>query len=552
MSAAGAQAPQSIVPAVANPRLGVFIERLPYGRQPPESDFVYEAARSDLFGVVERETQYGVNRYAAVDDTARCEELVRNAYGPGKIAGLGWVYRYTPFPTNPYDADVARGVCVSVEKIAAPSARYVVTRGGIRDSVSGEFLLPLGTLSAPEQIWAAFGLVRVNATLWDENGRKNDPASDQDLVRSLMSGEQSFRRAAINLLNSRVLGAPFISDKRAVLRQETGASVGAALIATGMLSAVDGDERRVGIMAAAAIPSDADALFPAILKALEEPANPLTEEQNMERQRLEKLNPGFGNSIIGSPEARPGYTLSTVFDAAAFAAAMYGPTYASAFVTKYGNHLGKIFRQEIGGIFPRGHVMVAATAPETDQIILSLFKDADAPGAKNREGLLTHAAAVIGSTRTIPLAVVPDLRKKCADTSLQARPFTPLFCDVQLARAGDADAFQRLIAILMTPPADTVDQARNSVAQQMLLNLGPKGIEGLKMTALSSQPADAKPMLRWLCNLGTAAGPEIVARAKANSELMQDDASMKNIAAACENSSPNEIVGRFVLLWNAS
>ncbi|MGE0093578.1 MAG: hypothetical protein AB7T40_03410 [Alphaproteobacteria bacterium] len=551
VSVAAAQTAPTNIPAVADPKFGVFIERMPRDRS-PEADFVYEAARSRSFGIVERETQYGVNRYAAVEDEARCVELIKNAHGPGKVASLGWAYRYTPFPREPYDSDAVRGICVSVEKIAAPSARYVVTQDGLRDSTSGQFILPPGTFTSSEQIWSAFGLPRFNPTVWKGGWRESDPSDDRDLVRALTSDDPTTRAAVLNLLNRRVVFANFSNVKRTALRQPTGALVAAALLATGFATAPESERRRAGAFAAAAIPAGADVLFPALMQALDEPVNPLSDDEAKKRELLEKRAPGLGNFVTGSPEPRPGFAIGILFDTAAMAASVYGPSYASAFVKKYDDHLGKILRQEIFGVYPiGGYIMVVAAAPEASGVILRLFADADSPGAKNKNGTLENAAAVIASVRVIPPDVVPALRKRCAGAGAETRPFTTLFCDVQLARTGDAEAFQRLMAILRAPP-DGADHARFNAARQMLFFLGPKGVTGLKDAAMAAPPGAAKPILQALCELGTEAGPEIVARAKAEAESMPADSILKSMAARCAQRGPVGAFGEFITLWNAN
>lgn len=553
-----AQTPPNEIPAVADPKLGLLL----WGSSPLDnnfrettSSFLYEAVRSGSFGIVETRTNTSISgrkpitrydRYTYVTDFARCAELDRQLALAAPLEQLSAPVRI--FPKMPYDEDLVKGSCVIGTEILHPTARYFVSKYGLLDLTTDTFLIEEGRLSDPIKIWAAFGLKRQNATRWNDTGSRKRPdnASDAELSRALLLGNSHIQSAAIRLLSDRLslISIPLGPYYRFVLVQTTGRQVGNALVTSGVLRDMVPHKRAMAIRAAAAVPDAADTLFPAIMAAVSAPLNPLDESQVQQREEFEKRKPGMGQMVFGPPNPMPGYEDSDVFGAAALAAAMFGPSYAQAFIEKFPERVKFILHASPATSSTEAIFLLVAVAPDREQTILALLSESNSTTLSNdqRRARAASAARIVSHVKQLPPTILEEVRKRCtAARTVSGWGWDERLCSSILARSGDHATFDRLVSILkgsLTKPNTEIERWQ---AAQILIASGEVGMAAVRQFAMTGLPNETQAAFTALCGLGRGeAGVEIIEKLRSNATAL-GDGNLIRLAEFCSEPEPTNI-----------
>jgi hypothetical protein len=320
---------------------------------------------------------------------------------------------------------------------------------------------------ATNKIWKAFGLERHNATLWNNTGSRTRPdiATDADIVAALTSGGENTKSATLRLLSSRLRFTSFPTGDRFALVQTTGATVGGFMLSHGVLRNPDPAQRAMAIKAAATIPTFADKLFPEILAAV------------AEHQTDEVLASG------------------------ALAAAMFGPSYAQAFIERFKQSVSRLIRSPGISRDTLGVFAAVAVAPNHEATVLELLSESDSiADTYQREMRGVNARRAIAYLRPIPPAVAEQIKKRCGSLNRVTSTMRERRnCSGLLARAGDELGFSDLKAMLTDPSLEDWDRRE---AALLLLDAGDAGITTVRQVALLGSSKPAKAAVEALCELG--------------------------------------------------
>ena len=548
--AAAAWAAETSAPpiaAIADPKDGVYWDGS-YGISPIDMRrFLFEAARSGSFGVVESRlpfTATGFNvqaylRYDPVDSVERCSDADRRTYGQK----TKWAPAAQPSPhyfhwPAEFEDYLVKGECVIATEIPERTARYVFKNGGLYDTRENSFVIPSKTIDREEELWAAFGLQRPELMRRSEVGMvlrrslRLDDVSDADL-QSALGGEGRTRRrvAALRVLRERVA----FYDDRVIERQPTGAAVGVTLAKTEWFRSDSIIERKWALEAAAAIPAAADVLYPMVVAALEKP---IPDWKSTHQYDWGRFTEGLGISVpeLDDPVTPPlSYWDHELFAQAGFDAARFGPSYTSDFVQRFRAPLMIYFR-----IFRSSDLaLAAASSAEGADLVLSLLRASDSgeypPGV--RENMAENAATIINDMTPIPPSVLAELDRRCSAAGATKPAIGILrlgFCDRQFARMGDPDAYARMLALLNKGAPEFYERiGQEGAARTLFFDFGPKGLAALKDNFLAAPAASGQAAGWMLCMLGQEAGPEIVAKAQENAAALPGVHFAQTIALNC-------------------
>jgi hypothetical protein len=532
---------------VADPKDGVYWDGS-YGITPIDMRrFLFEAARSGSFGVVESRlpvTATGFNvqaylRYDSVNSVERCSDADRRTYSQK----TKWVPAAQPSPhyflwPAEFEDYLVKGECVIATEIPERTARYVFKNGGLYDTRENNFVIPSKAIDREDELWAAFGLKRPNLMRRSEVGMvlrrslRLDDVSDAEL-QSALEGEGRTRRRAAALLVLRDRVAFY--DNRVTERQPTGAAVGVTLEKTGWFESPRKFERKWVLEAAAAVPTAASVLYPALRASIE---MPIVDWDPSYRYDWDRWTEGLDIAVpaLSDPDSLPlSYWDRDLFLSAAFAAARFGQPYATDFVRRYRAPLLIFFRL---GLEADALALVSAVSADGADLVAVLLRDSESRAypIPVRKNMVANAATIIDDMTPIPPAVLDLLQRRCAaldPSEPHSTPIGPAFCDRQFARMGDRNAYHRMVALLEGQQSIPGRNAQEAAARALFFDSGPEGLADLKASYLR-QPAGAGFSAGWmLCMLGQDAGPEIVAKAAQNAAALEGNRFAEVIAMNC-------------------
>ena len=368
--------------------------------------FLYEAARSGQFGVIETSDRYqwtwpgGMEwrihqvQYEYIDDLDRCASLPA---APTSLLGFPALNLPKQIVQNSFFLDdLASGRCVIATEVDRPAARYVLRPDGtLVDSQTGKVVdrpgAPRGHDGSVEQnLWKAFGLTRINATRFDdaEKNERPDSVPDPALVRTLTHGSDTLKQAAVRVIAERLQVSTRRSSGPSMIglapklyeTKPNGAQLGRALIDSGLLQSTDLVLRAGALRAAAAIPSAREQLMPSVMQAMTDiiVPPPLTDKERLLSGRLDAALPGTGNGMFRDTTPKPGSKFDSLVETAALAAARFGPAYAELFVTRYETEVVHAVRWSTTA---PGIALTAAAAPSGFQIVDKGLRTFDAYGS---------------------------------------------------------------------------------------------------------------------------------------------------------------------------
>lgn len=528
--------------------------------------FLYEAARSGSFGVVETTERYQQGSPAGLQwhvrhlrfdyfaNLARCSSMPTGTHPSGHPAAdlREQVIRHWLFLE-----DLASGRCVVATEIDRPAARYALKPDGTL--IDGDTGATVGRLGLPQhgakdvehRLWAAFGQVRVNATRFDDADEKERPENVPDavLARTLTHGNDALKQAAARIIGERLqVSRRFVS--RATMGgygprlheiRPTGAELGHALVESGLLRSSDVETRAAALRAAAAIPSAREWLMPVVMQAMADVIvpRPLDAKERLLSGRLDNVLPGTGNGLFRDTTPKPGSEFGAVVDAAALAAARFGPAFAELLVARYEADIVAALRGLTGA---QGIALAVAAAPSGMRVVDRALPIVDRYG----DGyVLWNVAAMLAARPGPPSAEVMDIvRSRCDTPTFGAnRRFDALFCDSMTAWSGDQAALDRIARVVVEggPKAagDIVPPAEKA-AYALLFDVGPAGVERLRSIAETADPAAASIALGALCHLGPDAGSAAIARAQLLAGATTDGV-MRSRHAMCSASKRSDI-----------